>query len=77
MARYSTTSPTTSQQKRSDFGASPTRISSGAPSRMPKLLPVIRLLAAGVSRLGSISRRSSTPELMVPVSMPYMEIRPS
>ena len=58
---------------RSDFGAIPIRISIGAPNKIPKLLPLNRLLAAGVLYRGSTSRRSITPELMVPVIIPYMD----
>ena len=59
------------------MGARLTSTSIGAPKMMAKLLPVSRLLAAGVEKSGSISRSSSMPEPMVPVSMPYMEMSPS
>ena len=69
--------PTVKNNIVSDSGARPINSSIGAPKKMAKLLPVTRLIAAGVLKWGSISLRSRMPELMVPVSMPYMERRPS
>ena len=57
-----------------ETGARPIKRSNGAPMTMAKLLPVSRLFAAGVSNPGSISRNNSAPELIVPVSMPYMNL---
>ena len=58
-------------------GAIPTNASIGAPNTIANALPVSRLFAAGVRKAGSISRRSMTPELIVPVIMPYMDTNAS
>ena len=58
-------------------GAKLTSNNTGAPNTIPKELPVTKLFAAGVSNSGSISRSRRTPELIVPVSIPYIEKKPS
>lgn len=68
--------PRDTKHNKSDLAAKPTSTSIGAPRIMPKLLPVIRLLAAAVSNLGSISLSNNTPDDIVPVSMPNIDINP-
>ena len=69
--------PQTTMVIMSERAARLTSTRTGAPRMMPTLLPLTRLLAAGVLKSLSISRRRRMPEEMVPVIMPYMEMSPS
>ena len=60
-----------------DCGAYPKMSMIGNPKMMAGKVCKTKLLAAGVSNLGSISRRSIMPLLAVPVSMPNILRKPS